>query len=358
MPDFTLNCSRIGTAGGLRHFAEQVMACLTSSNESVDAVLPSPIPAPARIRKIATPAYLSSSSKVSKLRPILWLAYGRLSFPVATNRRILCTTHHVLPAHKHQIVTVHDLRPYFYPDSSVQSLYFHRLLPKALKRCEGVLTVSETSRQMLIEIYGLAESRVRVVPNAITISHAARSPEVGSCSSSTEEEFLLMVGASWAHKNADELLRMHHHWAKRFRLKIVAGEGPYLSQLQSLAAELGLLDRVDFFSALSEAALQSLYARSAALVYPSKMEGFGLPPLEALSYGKPVIVSDIAIFREMYGSFPHYVSLGNEASWGHVFSELQEPDLDYIDRAVRYAAGFSLERMKIALDTALSDFWG
>lgn len=292
------------------------------------------------------------------LRPIAWLAYGRFRFPVSRAERILCTTHHVLPRHAHQIVTVHDLRPYFYPDSRVQSFYFHHLLPQALKRCEGVLTVSETSRQMLMDIYGLEGDKVRVVPNAVVVCSSPRLESGVQSPNRTELEYLLMVGASWEHKNAEELLHMHRHWAMRFKLKIVAGAGAYLSKLERLAEELGIRDKIEFLTDVPDDRLQSLYAETAALVYPSKLEGFGLPPLEAMAHGRPVIVSDIPIFRELYGSFPYFVRLNDENSWGEAFRQLQEDDPADREQRIAHAKSFTINAMGSALQSALNHFWG
>jgi glycosyltransferase involved in cell wall biosynthesis len=358
IPDFTLNCSRIGKTGGLRTFSEQIMTCLRGLSCSIEAVLPESIPAPGDVRKLATPSYLRSSSGVSFVRPIAWLAYGRFLFPVPVERRILCTTHHVLPRHKHQIVTVHDLRPYFFPDSAVQRFYFHHMLPSALRRCEGIFTVSETSRQMLMEIYGLEEASIRVVPNAIKLPIFSRVSGDRDAEKCAEPRYLLMVGASWAHKNAEEVLRMHRLWAPQFRLKIVAGYGAYRSRLESLTSELGIMDRLDYLSGLGGDQLQMLYANCAALVYPSKMEGFGLPPLEAMAHGRPVIVSDIPVFRELYGSFAQYVSLGDESSWEEAFSSVTGRDSERRMEAVAHAESFNIDRMSAALQAALHHFWG
>ncbi len=330
------------------------MACLLASSHTVDAVLPASILAPEGIGRIPTPPYLGSTSGVSRLRPIAWLAYSRFFFPVPSSQRILCTTHHVLPRHKHQIVTVHDLRPYFYPDSGVQRFYFHHMLPSALQRCEGILTVSETSRQMLVDLYHLDPALIRVVPNALTLA----PPSLAALSTPPQQPgYLLMVGATWMHKNADELLRMHLHWAGRFRLKIVAGPGAYRNGLQSLAADLGLAAKVDFLSGLAEDQLQSLYAHCAALVYPSRMEGFGLPPLEAMAQGRPVIVSDIPTFREIYGPHATYVTLGDESSWAHAFASLHEPGPSTRAQLIAHSRNFTQDRMKTALDAALTCFW-
>ena len=95
---------------------------------------------------IYTPIWVSNTKKVSKLRPILWFIYSwflslkiKLKYP---EQLCVSTTHHSLPMIKHQAITIHDLRPYFYPDSTLQKIYFRWLLPKAIHQCEKVLTVS------------------------------------------------------------------------------------------------------------------------------------------------------------------------------------------------------------------------
>jgi glycosyltransferase involved in cell wall biosynthesis len=87
------------------------------------------------------------------------------------------------------------------------------------------------------------------------------------------------------------------------------------------------------------------------------MEGFGLPPLEAMAYGKPVIVSDIPIFRELYGPYPYYVNLGDEASWEHAFSLVGEQDPEYGVRAAAHVQRFSIDKMSAALKSSLQYFW-
>jgi glycosyltransferase involved in cell wall biosynthesis len=355
--EFSLNCSRIGQVGGLRSFSSQVMSVVADEAHPTDAVLPDGVSAPAGIHEIRTPQFIGSTSSASLLRPLAWLAYSRFFFPVPSGRRILGTTHHVLPSHKHQIVTVHDLRPYFYPDTPLQKFYFHHLLPRALRNCEGILTVSETSRDLLMEVYGLPESSIRVVPNVIEV----REPlprERANYSDSCVPDYLLMVGASMPHKNADEVLRTHRVWSTRYRLKIVAGGGKYQTSLRMLAKELSISDRVDFYDRVSEVELRTLYANCAAVVYPSKMEGFGLPPLEAMMHGRPAIVADIPIFREIYGEFAHFVKLGDEESWENAYSEIDNFEVNRAESALLHAKSFRRERMVQSLNSALQHFWG
>lgn len=357
---FTINASRIGIRGGLRTYAEAVLECLATQYDDVDLVLPHAVPVPEGIQTFALPEWLSSSSRVSKLRPLLWLAYSAFLFPCRQSRRVLSTTHHSLPFHRHQILTVHDLRPYFEPDTWVQKFYFHVMLARALRRCDGIITVSETSKRDIIAVYGIDEQKIRVVPNAV-------DPPSAKFESRPNLEgdgvpYLLMVGASWKHKNAMEVLEEHDSWRRDFRLTIVAGEGQYCEQLKKRATDLGISEDVNFLHELSEAELEGLYRGCSALVYPSRMEGFGLPPLEAMARGKPVIVSDIPVFRELFGDAPYFVELGNSASWKLAFSELLQPGSDsqtmHCREGQAIALKFSRERMCLALTAALESIWG
>jgi glycosyltransferase involved in cell wall biosynthesis len=356
---FTINASRIGTRGGLRAYAEMVFACLKTSYAGVDIVLPRGVPVPEGMKAHVLPEWLSSSSRVSKLRPLLWLAYSALLFPSRRSRRILSTTHHSLPFHKHQILTVHDLRPYFEPDTWVQKFYFRFMLGRALHKCEGILTVSETSKRDITAVYGIDHQKICVVPNAVDlpVTEFEKRPKPID----NRLPYLLMVGASWKHKNAMELLQEHDSWQQDFRLKILAGEGQYCDQLIKRAKDLGIADKVEFLHAVSEADLADLYCGCSALVYPSRMEGFGLPPLEAMAYGRPVIVSDIPVFRELFGDAPYFVELGNSASWKMAFSEVLHPESE--SHAKHYRDGltvvskYSRERMCTALTSSLERIW-
>ena len=127
---FVLNCSRAGLQGGLKTFANEIMGSVLAKGYPCRAVVPFGYQVPAGVEPIFTPASLGGSTDISLLRPIKWLAYSQFRFPVSKQQRVLGTTHQVLPGRGRQIVTVHDLRPYFYPDSSVQHFYFRHMLPR------------------------------------------------------------------------------------------------------------------------------------------------------------------------------------------------------------------------------------
>jgi glycosyltransferase involved in cell wall biosynthesis len=213
---------------------------------------------------------------------------------------------------------------------------------------------------LIAQTYGIDPAKIFVVYIAVDLD-VART-EVTCPPKDESAPYLLMVGASWKHKNAMEMLEEHSRWAPRFRLKILAGAGQYRERLQKRAMELGLAQRVDFIETASEAELADLYRGCSSLVYPSLMEGFGLPPLEAMAHGRPVIVSDIPVFREILGDAPYFVELGNSASWERAFSELpargSEAELERSRKGIAIASRYTREKMCAALIGALASIWG
>jgi glycosyltransferase involved in cell wall biosynthesis len=348
-----INAARIGEVGGLRWFTEAMAGCFGSA-QNVTCVLPKGVQLKCGILQRRTPQWLASSSRVSSLRPILWWIYGAIFFPAPAGASVLCSTHHVLPFRRRQVVTVHDIRPYYYPDSWLQRINFHFLLPRALKRCDGVLTDSETTRKLLVAVYGLEADRVRVVPIAVDLEFFQPSLDRDR----TAAPYLLSVGSTWKHKNVAELLDAHRYWAPQYELKIVAGAGQYVDSLKDLVSVLGLGHLVEFFANIPATKLRSLYQDCSALVYPSRMEGFGLPPLEAMSCRRPVIVSDIPVFRELYGDAPIFVRLGDASSWNQAFLDLGSMTDERLEQGMLHARTFTREKMKTCLFSALEHIWG
>ena len=348
-----VNASRIGNVGGLRSFAKSLMQCFEGI-PGICVVVPSGIHLTIEHEEHFVPSWLASHLRNSPLRPLLWWAYSAVLFPGNSTLQVLGSTHHVLPFRKHQIVTVHDIRPYYYPDNWAQAVYFRYLLPRMLKRCDGVLTVSESSKNLLVSVYGLKREQVHVVPNVVECEFLLPS----SSGARDADRYLLAVGSTWKHKNVAELLRMHEYWAPTYKLKIVAAAGEYAEFLMRMANHLQIQNRVEFLSGTSSMDLLSLYQHCAALVHPSTMEGFGLPPLEAMSCGRPVIVSDIAPFRELYGDVPIYVQLGDVESWRSAFAALEGYSEVRISSGIERAKSFSHSKMRQSLFCALRAIWG
>lgn len=325
---FVINLSRIGRSGtGMWQYSLRFLDVLSKLGVLSGIICSQEHEARLQryqVEIILVPSWVTNTSKISNLRPLLWFIY---SFWLAVKlllRRggftLVSTTHHGLPFLKKQVITVHDVRPYDYPDSRLQQIYFHRLLPRILQRCQHVLTVSESVRKKIADYYAYPEAKISVIYNAVdTVAFSACTQK---------DDYLLAVGASWRHKHIDSLLKVSVIWSSRYHLVIVAGETDYVAELKSYVKQNALDDRVTFRHGVPFAELIALYQHATALVYPSLDEGFGIPPVEALSCLTPVIVSDIPVFHEVLSDAAIYVQPNQVESWRHAFSLLHASTLD------------------------------
>jgi len=336
-----INLSRIGQQGtGMAIYSKQVVHCLSKYFKRLSVVSSDTQYQDDALELIHVSSYLSITPKLSKIRPILWLIYAYFFFP--KNRGyILSTTHHTIPRARKQIVTIHDLRPFFYPDNFLQKIYFQYLLPRAVRKIDGILTVSESTKKLLIKHYKIEPKNIQVVHNCVDVT---KFKPIDSTKKLKEKPYLLMVGATWKHKNAHEVLDMNICWKDKYNLKILAGNGKYKQQLIELSQKYGLTNKVEFIDYLNENELISIYQRAVALVYPSIMEGFGIPPIEAMACQVPVIVSDIPVFRENYVDAPIYITLNNQDSWRIAFQQLTNKE--YIEEKLRLGQQKSHEYSK------------
>jgi len=244
-----------------------------------------------------------------------WLWSRRFSQPAGT--LLYSPTHQGFANAKSQILTVHDLTSVRFPRTHpMQRLYFKHVLPSQLTACRAVFTVSETTKQDLHEEFRTPLDSIHVVPNGVDTSlfRPADLPR---------NNFLLVVGATFSHKNIEELIRRSPLWRNDYSLVIVSSRGKYREFLGREVEEAGLTEKVKFIRYAETAELVRLYRTCAAFVFPSKWEGFGIPPLEALACGAQVIASDIPVHREILGDAAQFVKLGDESSWAAAFAGLQ-----------------------------------
>jgi glycosyltransferase involved in cell wall biosynthesis len=202
---------------------------------------------------------------------------------------------HVLPlSHRGRaVVTVHDLS--FERDRElmgrVDRLVFRTLVPRSARRAQRVLTVSERTRQDLEELYRIPREKIVVTPNGVDPRFAPGGAPGG---------YALFVGAIQRRK--DPLAALTAASAAGIAL-VVAGpekEPELARELRRQGADLrGYVDGDE---------LARLYREAAVLVFPSRYEGFGLPVLEAMASGIPVVATDDAAVREVAGDAAVYAS--------------------------------------------------
>jgi glycosyltransferase involved in cell wall biosynthesis len=191
-----------------------------------------------------------------------------------------------------QVVMVHDLRPISHPERSLQSVYFRSWVPSLLRQCRHILTNSQFTASEIHRHTGVAHDRITVIP--LGYDAEAFRPDLSSVETE-ERPYFLHVGQAYPHKNLSRLIRAFAPLAAQHcALRLVLAGKPHpteTSRLKALVEELGLGEQVDFRPYVSFEELPGLYRRALALVYPSLWEGFGLPLLEAMACGTPVLTS-------------------------------------------------------------------
>jgi glycosyltransferase involved in cell wall biosynthesis len=184
---------------------------------------------------------------------------------------------------------------------------FRWLLSRAVHGAESVVTISETVKGDLVREFTLPPGKIRVIYPWIKETFfepplAAGSPVPG--------EYLLYLGLRIAHKNVDGIIRAFLLLLDDFpRLKLVIAGDRYSTpdMVDRWKGDPRLTGRLIEIPEPSDDAIARLFGEAKAFVFPSFAEGFGLPPLEAMASGVPVVCSDIPVFREVYGDAVRYV---------------------------------------------------
>jgi glycosyltransferase involved in cell wall biosynthesis len=178
-------------------------------------------------------------------------------------------------------------------------LYARATMPYAIKHANHVIAISSHTRERAIAYFGIDPARITVVPHGVDREQFPPAADAAAAA----RPFFLCVGAGQPQKNLGVAVRAFARCAERTRnLELVfAGRGDSNRSLRRLAQHLGVDDRVTFAGSVSQNELVQLMHTATALVFPSLIEGFGLPVLEAMSAGCPVICSAIPTLKEVAG---------------------------------------------------------
>lgn len=244
------------------------------------------------------------------------------------------------------VVTVHDMTHERLPEQfggrwwSAADPARHKAALCA--RADRVLCNSETTRRDVLELLRLPESKVRLTPHASRDWSAIAPAPIPAL----EEPFFLWVGPRHAYKNFEPTLAA---WAACSAAAgtglLCVGGGAFRAEERARIAALGVEERV-LQRAASDAELRCAYDHAAALVYTSLWEGFGVPVVEALSLGCPVVTSDRAPLREVGGDAALYVESTDPASLADGLTRALGADRapDAVARRRAQAARFSWDR--------------
>jgi glycosyltransferase involved in cell wall biosynthesis len=205
------------------------------------------------------------------------------------------------------VVTVHDLSFLFYPQGfrTLNRSYLRTFTRTSVRRARRVIAVSESTKQDLMRCYGLAEDRVDVVHNGVDASFRPMPTdqvEAFRAKRGLPERFILHVGTLEPRKNAVRLVEAFARLPQtRPPLMLIGGKGWLYDEVFARVEALNLNSEVHFVGYVPAEDLAWWYNAADLFVYPSLYEGFGLPPLEAMACGTPVITSTSSSLPEVVG---------------------------------------------------------
>lgn len=243
------------------------------------------------------------------------------------------------------VATIHDVAALDHPDlHPPEATAAQRRRLEAVGGAARIIAVSQATAAGLAR-YGVDPERVTVVPEGV----ARLGP--GAERSLQATPYLLAVGQLTARKDYPTLLRaLALDPARDLRLVIVGPPGYRGEEIPLLAQRLGVADRVDFVGRAPDSTLATLYRHAVALCFSSVAEGFGLPLVEAMQAGIPVVASDIDIAHEVVGDAGLYATVGDAEGFAEAMARVStDGDLRSRLAAVgrERAASFTWERAAV-----------
>jgi glycosyltransferase involved in cell wall biosynthesis len=279
---------------------------------------------------------------------------------VRTRADVFHEPHYVLPplTRCRSVVTIHDcihLRfPQYLPARGALA-YARAQMGLAARRSDRILTVSEASKRDILEFFDVAPDKVTVIHNAIDDRFSVPPPDEAVRRVreryQLEGRFALYVGNVKPHKNVERLIDAFHQVRKSglddLRLVVIGDELSKYASLRRAVHRYNLHKYVRFLGFLPDDLLAIVYRLAAVFVFPSLYEGFGLPPLEAMASGTPVVTSNVSSLPEVTGDAALLVDpTSPEAIADGIRRVLTEPELAATLRARGRARAtqFSWER--------------
>jgi len=256
---------------------------------------------------------------------------------------------------RRQVVTVHDLATFDFPDGFNPAFlrWYRFLLPRLVRRVRRVIAVSNFTKNRLVDLFGVDPAKVAVVYNGVDIRFAPQpEPQIASALKALRfpsRKYILTVGSLVSRKNLNGLLEA---WRRllpsvpRDLWLVVAGDLGARRVFSSLALK-ELPERVFFAGRVADELLPAVYSGALAFAYVSFYEGFGLPPLEAMATGTPVVVSDRSAIPEVVGDAGILVDPSDADAIAQGLKRLLENEnlrRSLAEKGIKRARGFTWDR--------------
>lgn len=256
------------------------------------------------------------------------------------------------------VVTLHDLMPLVVPGVmpwAARRAVYHAWNARAARLADRIVVPSRTTAADVTRLFAAARGKLVVTAEAVDdFSSGPRGPLAGRLAQLAAPPYLLAMGNTKPHKDVATLLRAFARLVPArpgVRLLLVGAEPPGYLGASPAGVPPDARAHVAFTGRVSDAELRALYAGASAFVFPSRNEGFGLPPLEAMAFGIPVVCSDAASLPELVGDAALLFAAGDAGALARTLARVLDDQAlrERLSRAGRERASqFTWERTAVA----------
>jgi alpha-1,3-rhamnosyl/mannosyltransferase len=227
------------------------------------------------------------------------------------------------------VVTIHDLQPFDLPANfqATKRAYLQRSIPRSVRRAAAVIAPTEFVRRGIIDRFGIAPDRVCLAPWGVDPASSDVSVAQVQARYGLPRRWFVFPSFTWNHKNHGLLLRAFASVAARehdVMLVLTGGEGPAEQAVVDEIARLGLRGRVRRTGLIPRRDVLAIVRGAVAMTFPSRYEGFGLPVLEAMSLGTPVLAGDAAALPEVVGGAGRLIAVDDAEAWSTAMGDMLE----------------------------------
>ena len=293
----------------------------------------------ARVKTLATPWH-SFAEQTELYHELMSNAYDLVHFPYF-GYPVLYT--------KPFIATIHDVTPLLFKTGKASTknpvtyfakhLVFSYVLRTQARNAKAIITPTETVRHQLCELYkDVAESKITAIYEGVDSGLIHSSLDV-SVVKTVQQPYILYVGNFYPHNYVELLLDVWSRYDIPYTLVCAGPDDFFSSGMVQKTRDLGIDQKVRFVTSNSRSQLKGLYQHAKALIHPSLSEGFGLPLVEAMYFGLPIVASDIPVFKELLRKDYFPFSVDSSESVYHAIQQLSKMNHspDYTDNLKRFS---------------------
>lgn len=239
---------------------------------------------------------------------------------------------------KKYIVTIHDLIMYKYQGTNVSTRnpilfvikyrIFKLVMLNAVHKSKKIISVSNYTKNDILKHFKIKSEKISVIYNGTAIEKKNGTDIPNDSKGGNNDKYFLYIGSAYPHKNLRFLIRTFSKWQRSnpdYKLILAGGDDPFYTDLKKYADKSDGAS-IQFKGHVSNEELIKLYKNAHGFVFPSLFEGFGVPPLEAMQLGIPVISSNLTCLPEILGRAAYYINPRDERELSQGFTAIAGND--------------------------------